>query len=278
MISFSSRRAIWQLRAKVSQRGFNLIEIALVLVIVGLVLGGGIAALGPLLENKKVSDTQERIKQASDAILMYAIVNKRIPCPASATSNGIEVMLNASGKCANFDNGFVPARTLGLMEQGPNGLVQDAWSYGLRYGVSQTTITSVGGGGGLACPSSVPCYPLTKANGFNDAGTTVLRELQVCASSTGISTNITPPTCGTAARLAEVGFVVWSTARNGAKSLAPTPVGDGPDENANLNNDRVYVFHSRTDAGPPVPPNGAFDDLFRWTSVTAIRIEINKAL
>ena len=262
------------------QGGFSLIEIALVLVIVGLALGGIAAALGPQLDNKNVRDTQERIKQASEAIVAFAMVNRRLPCPAAAASGGQEqwctnalggcgAIITAPtaapihGRCANPNNGFVPARTLGLGEQGPNGVIQDAWTFGLRYGVSQTTYA----GGGNA-PHSIPCggtcYPLTQLSGIpnayytNGAQTTVppVGELEVCASSTGI----TATTCGAAVLLGQVAFVVWSTGRNGAG-------GGGADEAENLDADVVYVFHPRTEAGAP---NGEFDDVFQWQTINAV--------
>jgi prepilin-type N-terminal cleavage/methylation domain-containing protein len=265
---------------KTRQRGFSLIEIALVLVIVGLALGGIVAAIGPQLDNKNVRDTQERIKQASDAIMAFAMVNRRLPCPAAATSGGQEqwctnalgacgAIITAPtaapmhGRCANPNNGFVPARTLGLGDQGPNGVIQDAWTFGLRYGVSQTTYT----GGGNA-PHSIPCvgtcYPLTQLSGIpnayytNGAQTTVppVGQVEVCASSTGI----TATTCGTAILLGQVAFVVWSTGRNGA-------AGGGVDELENLDADVVYVFHPRTEVGAT---NGEFDDIFQWQTINAV--------
>lgn len=287
MFSFSSRRAIWQLPAKASQRGFTLIETALVLVVTGLAVGGTIAALGPLLENKKVRDTQESLQQASDAILTYAMVNRRIPCPATATSNGLEVLAPGDaglrGQCANPYNGFIPARTLGMVEQGPKGLMQDPWSYSLRYAVSHVGYAGNGKSQNAnklnECVQNNPeCFfPLTAYDGVKHAhyhnGSQKEPpnpgQLEVCASSTGI----TATNCGTAALLAKAGFVVWSTARNGVKSVLPTPTGDGPDENANFNADVVFVSHLRTDAGP----NGGFDDIFRWQTMDTIISNMMKA-
>lgn len=262
------------------QRGFSLIEIALVLVIVGLALGGIAAALGPQLDNKNVNDTQQRIKQAAEAITAFITVNRRLPCPAAAASAGQEQWCtNATGgcgavitapaaaplhgRCANPNNGFVPARTLGLGGQGVNGDLQDSWAFGLRYGVSQTTYV----GAGLA-PHSInclaTCYPLTQLNGIpnayytNGAQTTVppVGQVEICASSTGVAA----ANCGAAVRLGQAGFVIWSTGRNGAAAA-------GADEAENLDGDAVYVFHPRTEVGAV---NGSFDDIFQWQTVNGI--------
>lgn len=273
--------------AKAGQRGFSLIEIALVLVIMGLILGVIINALGPQLDNRNVNETQQRIKQASDAVLAFAMVNRRIPCPATLASNGLEVMtvLDATqqrGKCANPNNGYLPARTLGLGEQSVGGEMQDAWAFGLRYGVSHLTVSNNTAStpvDPINCPEAVgntpanPCYFLTMADGIKKGfyrGAAQLTpppagELRVCASSTGI----TATNCGTVAAntLGLASFLVWSTGRNG--TLSP-----GADEAANLNGDVVYVFHPRTEVGGT---NGAFDDIFLWQTTETIVSNMLKA-
>lgn len=257
------------------QRGFSLIEIALVLVIVGLALGGIMAAFGPQMERKQVTDTQDRMKQASEAIVAFALVNRRLPCPATAASNGAEVT-GARGICTNPNNGFVPAATLGLGDRAPNGLTQDAWVGGLRYAVSQVAYNGTANYSTLGCAPGVPttCYPLTQVDGvknaFYNAGTQVnpnagpptlqltgLQTLRICNSATGI----TATTCGPAANdLATAAFIVWSTGRDGT-------VAGGVDEAANLNNDVVYVFHPRAESGAV---NGEFDHLLLWQTVSSI--------
>lgn len=251
-------------------RGFSLIEIALVLVIIGLALGGIVAALGPQLDNKNVRDTQERIKQASEAIMAFAIANRRLPCPASAASNGDEVVIGVLGQCANFNDGFVPARTLGLSERGTNGVMQDAWGFGIRYSVTQVTYTGTGNAP-VSIPCGATCYPFTQLDGIKNAyylnGTAsppqpaVANLQQVCASSTGI----TATTCGAASAnlVVQPAFLVWSTARNGAE----LPGGGGADEAANLDGNTVYVMHPRTE---PTATNGAFDDILHWQTVATV--------
>ena len=270
-------------RARKNLQGFSLIEMAVVLVIIGLVMGGVLGALGPQLEQKKVRDTQERIKQASEAIMAFAIANRRLPCPASAASNGDEQFGDAlgKGKCANANGGFVPARTLGLGERGPNGVMQDAWGFGIRYAVTQVTFTGVGHTSVTIDCNTTPCYPFTQTDGIKNAyyylddmpdgqskskpktdGQPKLDNLlQVCASSTG--TTLTPPSCGADSNLiVQPAFVVWSTARNGGQAAV------GADEAINLNLNPVYVTHSRTEPGAT---GGAFDDILQWQTAATVR-------
>jgi prepilin-type N-terminal cleavage/methylation domain-containing protein len=275
-------------RPRTNLQGFSLIEMAVVLVIIGLVMGGVMGALGPQLEQKKVRDTQERIKEASEAIMAFAIANRRLPCPASAASNGDEVV-GARGLCANFNDGFVPARTLGLGERGPSGVMQDAWGFGIRYGVTQVTYDGSNNDlnnykGTEKCKAATGhCYPFTQDNGIKNAyyyenedsnkkssvQPDLANLLQVCKSSTAAGAT----TCGGSGNppadlVAQPAFIVWSTARNGAASAV-----NGADEAENLDGDRFYVTHPRTETGAT---GGAFDDLLQWRTFEAVFWDMTK--
>ncbi|MCF8184500.1 MAG: hypothetical protein K9J43_05940, partial [Polynucleobacter sp.] len=52
------------------------------------------------------------VVQSTDALLGYAAINGRLPCPATAASNGAESPIGG-GVCTNPYNGFLPAATLG---------------------------------------------------------------------------------------------------------------------------------------------------------------------
>jgi prepilin-type N-terminal cleavage/methylation domain-containing protein len=60
-------------------RGFTLVELALVLVVVGLMIGLGIGLIGPMAKRARLIETRETVKSASEAILGYAAANKRLP-------------------------------------------------------------------------------------------------------------------------------------------------------------------------------------------------------
>src|SRR5674476_71590 len=93
------------------ENGFTLIEMAMVLMIVGLLLGGMLVPLSAQMDQRNVSDTQKALSDIKEALIGYAIANGRFPCPASATSNGVESFFSggaSGGYCSNFNNGFVP--------------------------------------------------------------------------------------------------------------------------------------------------------------------------
>jgi prepilin-type N-terminal cleavage/methylation domain-containing protein len=274
------------------QNGFSLIEIALVLIIVGLALGGIVSALGPQLQQRGYVTTQKQLADANEAIIAFAFVNRRLPCPATAASGGLESFCTnpdpgvgcgapvlppansagrTQGRCSAAANaGFVPAATLGLVGQGGNSLVVDAWAAPLRYTVAATPNP------GTANPAIVPslacgggantCFVYTQRDGFRNAyysngflgstpaGSPPASDVFVCATATGI----VALNCGAAAQRANPAFVVYSYGQN-------TPA-LGTDENANNNADRVFVHHDKTDSTAPLP-NGGFDDLFSWTTV-----------
>ncbi|MBI4843513.1 MAG: prepilin-type N-terminal cleavage/methylation domain-containing protein [Nitrospirae bacterium] len=61
------------------KRGFTLVELAVVIVIIGLLVTIGVKLLTPLVERTKRSDTNETLDAAVEAIIGYAEVNNRLP-------------------------------------------------------------------------------------------------------------------------------------------------------------------------------------------------------
>src|SRR5688572_19844594 len=72
------------------QQGFSLAELAIVLLIVGLILAGVLTPLGAQIEIRKTAETTKILEDVKEALLGFAAANGRLPCPASDTSNGQE--------------------------------------------------------------------------------------------------------------------------------------------------------------------------------------------
>jgi len=68
--------------------GFTLIELAVVLVIIGIVAGMGMGLLGSMTKRVKFSETRETVKMVFNAITGYAVANKRLP--ANLTVLGVK--------------------------------------------------------------------------------------------------------------------------------------------------------------------------------------------
>ena len=117
--------------------GFSLIEMAVVLLIVSTLLGGLLISIGSTREvsNRRAAETQ--INEILEAIYGYAQANGRLPCPATATSNGAESRTGGADSNCSGAYGFVPAVTLGLVGSvDANTLYLDPWDSPYRYSVS----------------------------------------------------------------------------------------------------------------------------------------------
>jgi prepilin-type N-terminal cleavage/methylation domain-containing protein len=118
------------------QGGFTLLEIAVVLVIVGLLLGGVLGNLGTLQKRQREERTQRQEEEIREALIVFAVVNRRLPCPAapatpeSVVGAGVERAPTGAG-CTGGAVGVLPWATLGLPQT-------DSWGRRFTYRVSPT--------------------------------------------------------------------------------------------------------------------------------------------
>ena len=116
------------------QQGFSLLEMAVVLVILGLLLGGMLSGVSAMRASQQVEETRHRLEEIREALIAFAIVNRRLPCPANpATADtvagaGIERTPTVTG-CTGGTAGVVPWATLGLPQT-------DVWGHRFSYRVS----------------------------------------------------------------------------------------------------------------------------------------------
>jgi prepilin-type N-terminal cleavage/methylation domain-containing protein len=229
-----------------SPDGFTLLEALIALIVVALLASGLALPLAAQLQMRRQQETQRQLEEARDALLGFAVTHGRLPCPATATSRGLEAFAAGgdagNGACAEFHGGYLPAAALGLGALDREGFARDAWgSEGnrVRYAVHGGPVAGVG-------------HVLTRANGLQLAGLAALgaapHYLFVCSTSGG-------PACGAAANqlTRRAAFVLFSTGPNGA--LAPA---NGTDEARNLDGDDSFVTRD----------NGAdFDDIVHWGAI-----------
>jgi type II secretory pathway pseudopilin PulG len=67
---------------KHNNKGFTLIELAVIIVVMGILLGVGISLIGPITKKMKRADSREVVKAANEAVRGFAVVNKRLPTAA----------------------------------------------------------------------------------------------------------------------------------------------------------------------------------------------------
>lgn len=113
------------------QRGFTLTEMAVVLVIVALLIGGMILPMAAQQDIRNASETQKLLSDAGDALYGYAAGHAAgdgrpyLPCP-DTDGDGAE---NRTGATCVNQEGNLPWATLGVGQQ-------DAWGNALRYRVA----------------------------------------------------------------------------------------------------------------------------------------------
>jgi prepilin-type N-terminal cleavage/methylation domain-containing protein len=112
----------------VSRKGFSLVEIAIVLVVIGLIISGGLLGLSPVLQSNKITQVNAQMDKIEQALLVYVIQNGCLPCPAvpsdvtsttlagQAEKTGSLAYTGCAGVACQATYGIVPWASLGLSE------------------------------------------------------------------------------------------------------------------------------------------------------------------
>lgn len=162
------------------QKGFSLLELAIVLAILGILLSGILIAVSETTENTRRSQTRQQLDNILDAVYGFAQASGRLPCPAIAASNGQE-------NCSS-SHGFVPSATIGISGSiNDDGLLTDAWGFPIRYSVFSPLTTE----GGLA--STFPIDPDNQMLIIDSGTDTITDKAAVVIVSTGANGGTTPP-------------------------------------------------------------------------------------
>ena len=219
-------------------RGFSLIEVAVVMFIIVLLLGSILIPLTTQVEQRQISDTQKTLEEIREALVGYALVNGYLPCPDTDT-DGSENVDAVTGRCSTIsvDNvayGRLPHLNLGLGRS-------DLWDNRFTYVVNEQFARRAGS----------TSSPFTLATPGND--------IYICATAACVAT----------ARLSTAAiFAVVSHGKNGAGAVsyatnAMNPASVSADEQDNYGTDREIVSH------PPFTGGAAaseFDDIVIWLS------------
>ena len=255
MSSRLTREAAPAPRAVGAGRGFTLIEVLVVLVIMTVLLSGIAVPLAAQLQMRRMGEARRQLDEAKEAVLGFAAVNGRLPCPAVEGSNGLESFAPggdaANGNCASFYAGYLPGATLGLAPLDGDGLVRDPWMSArnrIRYAVF---------GAGTQVNGVV--NPLTRGNGMQDATLAGLgaapRFLMICSTGREASASDCGPAANQLTRRAA--FLLLSLGPNAQATPAPSS-----DEARNIAGNPVFVYRD-----PSNVPGSEFDDLVQWVPV-----------
>lgn len=242
-----TRSRFWRrnaaVRTKARARGFTLTELAIVVLIVGLLIGGLALTLTTQNEARQFAETRARLEVAQEALIGFAIRNGRLPCPATLGNGGIEAPAGG-GACTAALNGVLPGATLGLSGV-TNGELLDAWDSPIRYAVTDWSSNA-----------------FTTSNQIATLGVTALAPtLRVCnASPTGTPCSSAAPATQKLTADGTVVAVIYSLGKNWR--VAP-----GVDEGENRDNDANFVYHEPRPAGGT---GDEFDDVVTWLSVNVL--------
>jgi prepilin-type N-terminal cleavage/methylation domain-containing protein len=260
-------------------RGFTLTELAVVLAIVGLLLGAMMITFSTQVDQRNHSETQRNLDEAKELLLAFAIVNGRLPCPATCTNPPACTTGSAGdenpaggGACSTYTQGFLPARTIGFQPTNAKGFAIDAWGNPIRYAVASTVQTGSGCPAVTATnpPSALTTYwspPFTSATatGVTNASTFLKANGIACSPDSGDLVVCSAAPAGTSCAVGQsvtnqntVVAVVLSTGKNGAQGTG------GTNEAENQDGDNVFVYRP---PDPSTASGGEYDDLTAWIPV-----------
>jgi prepilin-type N-terminal cleavage/methylation domain-containing protein len=213
--------------------GFTLIEVAMVLVIVGLVITAFLTPLTAQIDQKNYSEARAQLADSKEAIMGYALANKHLPCPdkTAGANNGVNDNpndgiedFNAAGNCIAYD-GNLPWATLSLPRIDP-------WGQPLLYHVT------------TAFAQRLPLVLF----GLSTNGS-----LRVCNEQACNAPRLTDYAVAT---------IITKGKNGGNCSTLPSPPAC-VDERENDDADGDFVSHTQTASGTS---NGEYDDKVEWLS------------
>jgi prepilin-type N-terminal cleavage/methylation domain-containing protein len=249
------------------RRGFTLIEMAIVIVIIGLLTSGVIAGVTPVVQSARFTQTEGRLKRIESALVLYVMENGCLPCPANGTValggvnagwSATQALVyygpgNTSGQnrpCAdaacigdaagNGAVGILPWKTLGLGVDD----AQDPWGGMITYAVAAELTRTSGTSMQRTPPAAYPAGSLLVDN------TADVRQTSAAA------------------------FVVISHGRDGAFSFRTNGAQNGDNTGGTEQGSNNPAANDGTTAFVDGPQSsvraGYFDDHVLWRTAPAI--------
>ena len=240
------------------QKGFSLAELAVVLLIVGLLVGSLAVPLSVQRENARVRDGQLQLTAVREAVEGFALANGYLPCPATPSSSGYD---DSSGGICTVQHGFLPATTLDITGvRNADSLLLDPWGAPIRYSV---TASDVDGDG---------IWDFTNPGEMSDVTMPVLQpDLVVCSAAAGSSSTACS---GAGTTLSDRSpMIVYSQGKDWASFSSAdqlenvgTSLGGGPSGTSySIAADRVFVSTRFSEVA-----GSEFDDLVVWLSANRL--------
>ena len=254
-------------------RGFTLVELAVVIAIVGFLLGAFLAPLRSQIDAARTRETERMLGEIREALIGHTIVTGALPCP-DVVADGIDGAAPPACTGATLQ-GILPFQTLGVSRA-------DVWGRLFGYRVTEEfSIRSLTGqppeAGRLDLTDTGDITVLTRGDDPGTAGTTEIKHQSVATALTR-----TAPA------------VVLSFGVNGLGGIGAVtgmrlaaPGGGAADELENADADATFVSrtHSRgsttcddsDETSVPLPPSCEFDDIVMWISTPLLMARLVEA-
>ena len=223
--------------------GFSLVEMAIVLMIVALLLGGLLPTVTSQLEQQHNNATSKQLAEIKEALIGYALINGRLPRPATSATDGAERAAICTGATAISDcAGFIPWATLGISKL-------DSWGKIIRYSVTPNFANA---------PFTLSATVATKTIQTRDTGALTY----LAGQASCMTTNQCVPA------------VIFSHGRNNfGTGDSGNALADSSTTNADegTNNDRTTNnFFSRIHSNNTTASGGEFDDIVVWIPLNTL--------
>jgi type II secretory pathway pseudopilin PulG len=225
-------------------RGFTLVEIGVVLVILGLIALTLMPRLGAKVEQQRFEEDQRVIRDARQALLNFVTTQGRLPCPDPGTNNGFEAVTVITPApslqvACQTAFGYLPARTLGLSQLDTDGKVLNPWGratgavgngFALRYAV-----TDLSGGPAALNQALVNIAPVSRwpfngqrrddiVTALNPGNTLAGVGISLCTTAATLTLASTQCDATGAVHLTDLIAVIISPGANGATNMSATEV------------------------------------------------------
>jgi prepilin-type N-terminal cleavage/methylation domain-containing protein len=214
-------------------KGFTLIEMAIVLLIITLIVSSAIGPLGAQIELRRRAETQKSLDEIREALIGYALSQGMLPCPAIAPTSGS--LNNGIANCTvttGIATGYIPWVTLGVNNQ-------DAWGNLIRYAVDTK---------------------FTTAFTLQTPGAITIQTRDASGGTPSISSNIPAVVFS----LGKNGYGALSATDYIPQSSVPA---SNLDEKQNIAaNSTTYYSRTPTPPGTATALGGEFDDMLVWIS------------
>lgn len=131
--------------ATTPQSGFNLIEIAIALVIISVLLVASLNVYKQHENQRAAQTTEDNMRIVVNALSTYVQTHNRLPCPADPSASGERFGFEAGALPATISGGRPPGNCTGSNQSGlvpyqvinvPHEAIVDGWGRYMSYGVS----------------------------------------------------------------------------------------------------------------------------------------------